>query len=363
VPTLQYASPVPGEGTEPEVEELSHELRGQAPRRTLRWLFQLTLVALAFYLSWRLLAGLSWEELTTRLGEASPWLTALAGLAMVARFVLWDLRWRRAFARLGERPPGLIRSFFALLSGACVNLVTPTARIFGGLLRARYVARRSSHSFATIYGTVLYDQVAHSVVMGGLTWLALVGFAWVLGQRWLAAATALALLVATAMAVRWLVGPDWLAAGRVGESFRRLAARRRLAGLMAHGREAYQVVRTLLADVPLRRDALLLGLAYYLLNVSAQWLVFLALERPVDPLVVLLAVTLGTAAGIVTGTPGGLGTTEAGMILAYVALDVPRIDAAAGTLLFRALHYLSVLAPGLPALIAFELREHPRRRR
>jgi uncharacterized protein (TIRG00374 family) len=355
---------VPGEeGTEPAVAELAHELEGGRWRRLLRAALQLALVALAFYLSWRLLAGLSWEDLTDRLGEARPLMTAVAASLMVARFVPWDLRWRRAFARLGERPPGLVRTFLALLCGACVNLVTPTARIFGGLLRARYVARRSSHSFGTIYGTVLYDQVAHSVVMGALTGIALIAFAWVLGQRWLAAAAALALVVGGAVALRWLAGPDRLARGRAGAYFRRLAERRRLAGLMRHGREAYQVLRSLLADRPLRRDAALLGIAYYVPNVLAQWLVFLALDRPIDPLVVLLAVTLGTAAGVLTGTPGGLGTTEAGMILAYVALDVPQLDAAAGTLLFRALHYLSVLGPGLPALIAFELREHPRRAR
>jgi uncharacterized membrane protein YbhN (UPF0104 family) len=56
------------------------------------------------------------------------------------------------------------------------------------------------------------------------------------------------------------------------------------------------------------------------------------------------------------GTPGGLGTTEATMVAAYVALGVDRVSAGAATLLFRGLHYALVIAVGGPALVGFELR-------
>jgi hypothetical protein len=36
---------------------------------------------------------------------------------------------------------------------------------------------------------------------------------------------------------------------------------------------------------------------------------------------------------------------------------VPSLDAAAGTLLFRGLHYVVMLGLGLPALASFELRQ------
>jgi uncharacterized membrane protein YbhN (UPF0104 family) len=59
---------------------------------------------------------------------------------------------------------------------------------------------------------------------------------------------------------------------------------------------------------------------------------------------------------MLTGTPGGLGTTEAAMVASFTAMGMDRVDAAAGTLLYRALHYVSILGLGVPALLALELK-------
>jgi hypothetical protein len=44
------------------------------------------------------------------------------------------------------------------------------------------------------------------------------------------------------------------------------------------------------------------------------------------------------------------------MVASFAALGVDRVDAAAGTLLFRGLHYATVLGLGLPALVLLEFR-------
>ncbi len=49
------------------------------------------------------------------------------------------------------------------------------------------------------------------------------------------------------------------------------------------------------------------------------------------------------------------------MIAAYAALGVDPVEAVAGTLLFRGLHYLAVLGRGLPSLAFHELAAGPRR--
>ncbi len=64
---------------------------------------------------------------------------------------------------------------------------------------------------------------------------------------------------------------------------------------------------------------------------------------------------LGGFAGIVTGTPGGVATTEAASIAGYVALGLGRAEAVAGVLLFRGLHYALVLGLGSPCLLYWEL--------
>src|SRR6185436_7293406 len=86
------------------------------------------------------------------------------------------------------------------------------------------------------------------------------------------------------------------------------------------------------------------------------WLIFRSIGEPVALLPVVAVVALGGAAGTMTGTPGGVGTTEAAMVAGFVALGMDRVDAGAGTLLFRGLHYAVVLAVGLPALAVLELR-------
>jgi uncharacterized protein (TIRG00374 family) len=339
-----------------------------APRRLLRPLLklglQLALIAGAGWLAGGVLRAVGWRALLERLRSTDPWFTAVAVGLLVGRFVIWDVRWRLAFKQLGEAP-GPLHSFFTLLGAACANTLTPMARVVGGLLRARYVSSEGDQSFGRVFGVVVFDQIAHQTVMVITGWLAFAGMAWVLGMPGLAAFALLALLVATTLfdvaLRRWQAGRE----GRLVSWLTRRATvleTGRTQSVYFHGREAVAVVRELLGRARLRRQALTIGVGYVMLNAAAQWALFRALDRPVDLLTVLLAVTAGTAAGTFTGTPGGVGTTEAGMVLAYVALGVPELDAGAGTLLFRGLHYVVVLALGLPALLVFEARLRRRAR-
>jgi uncharacterized protein (TIRG00374 family) len=104
-------------------------------------------------------------------------------------------------------------------------------------------------------------------------------------------------------------------------------------------------------------------LAFGLLNLGAQWVLFRALGIRVDPFVVAAVIGGGTIVGALTGSPGGLATTEAAMTAGYVALGIGELDAAAATLLYRGLHYAVVLALGAPSLFYFEIVERRARRR
>jgi uncharacterized membrane protein YbhN (UPF0104 family) len=371
-------------------------------RRDGRWrrwaggLAQLALLLAVVYFTGRLLSDVGLHQLGDRIREAAPALLLAATGALFARFVVWDVRWRLAFREL-DATPGVAQSFFSLLGAVFVNLVTPSARIFGGLLRARYVSRSGERSFGRVYGVVLFDQVAHQVVVVITTCLALVGMAALLQIWWLAVSTAVVLVAAATVFSLWTQGrlgrrapasgcdeeppaagldpatpppgEDDLAGngGFVGW-LARVAARQierggRAGSVYREGAEALRAIRFLLGCERLRRWAILLGLGFVLLNALAQWLVFLSLDFRVSMLAVLIGVTLGTAAGALTGTPGGLGTTEAGMIFTFVALEVPEVEAVAATVLYRGLHYLLVVALGLPALLAFEARHRRAKRR
>ena len=326
-------------------------------RPWITWLVKLGIAALTLWLAWRLAAGIEWEDLAARLRMASWTLIALAVVCLIGRFVIWDLRWWIA-ARQLDHDARLLLGFFALIASSAVNHVTPTVRIVGGLVRARYIARGRAQTFGHAYGVVLYDQLVHNATMTGITWVALIAAAFALDYHEVAW-SALAALVATAVG-----GLVWLRRGSPGgrpvaDFLKRLAARRTgtIQRVLAHSQDAVDVFLRLLGNRRLHVEAVALGLGFFVLNALAQWIAFRALGTDVGVAVVIAAVSLGSAAGMLTGTPGGIGTTEAAMVASFVALGVDRVDAAAATILFRGLHYAVVLAIGVPSLLVLELRD------
>ncbi|HKV11054.1 MAG TPA: lysylphosphatidylglycerol synthase transmembrane domain-containing protein [Thermoanaerobaculia bacterium] len=327
------------------------------------WVGRLLKVAVTVatvYFTWHFLArsNLDWALLTERVEEASrPYLALGIGL-LVLRFGIWDWRFRLAAHRAVGRSSGVVLGFFVLIASAALNLVTPTVRLIGGLMRARYWSRSTGYSFGFFYGVVLYDQIAHHTMMTLCTWVTLIVASFALGRPGLGVASLIALIAAIVALAVW--------SRRRGPSGQnpivRFLARRaekaegRLQKLFAHGHEAVGVFVHLLGYVPLRLQVLALGVLYFFVNAAAQWAMFVAIGAPVDPLVVIAVVALGNAVGTLTGTPGGLGTTELAMVASFKALGVDEVVAAAGTLLFRGLHYAAVLAIGLPALGLLELK-------
>jgi uncharacterized protein (TIRG00374 family) len=316
------------------------------------------LTVLALWLTWRLLQDIEWSVLEERLEEAN-WYFLIPGLLfMTGRYLLWEARLRRASFLAVQRVPrgGLV--FWVLLASAALNLITPSARLIGGLVRARYLARNLALPFGQVYGVVLYDQVAHHVVMSTCTWIAVIVAAPLFGQAWFGVVAAVALAAVIAGLLLWSRRSRTFEENPLVLFLARRAAKAegRTQRLYAHGHEAVGVFVRLLGYRRLHGRAILLGTGFFVTNVLAQWCVFRSLGMDVDPLVILAGVALGNAAGMLTGTPGGVGTTEAAMVAAFAAMGMDRVDAAAGTLLYRGLHYLSILGLGLPALLALEMR-------
>jgi len=344
-----------------EAAALPADLRG-ARRRVPPWavrLLKVVVLALALWLVARLLAGLGWADLRQRLATASPAWLAAAVVALVVRYVVWDERWRAAIRADGPLPPRRL-TFAALLAAATVNTITPAVRVIGGVVRARYVGRAIGRPTGRAYGSVLFDQLAHQAVTGGVTLVAAFAAAFAAGLPRLGAALAAAVAgLAAALAV-WSARRGGGEEGMVRRLASRVAARveraGRLGSLLSHGRDAVDSFTALVADRRLRLRVVVLGLVFVAANAGAQWMVFAALGAPVSPWIVLVVVALGSAAGILVGTPGGLGAAEATMIASFAALGVDRLDATAASLLYRALHFAVTLGLGVPCLVWLEAR-------
>jgi uncharacterized membrane protein YbhN (UPF0104 family) len=127
---------------------------------------------------------IGWSGLAERLSTAYPLLTAVGAGLLIARYLAWQLRWSVAARHIGEdsRPA---RRFGAVCASVLLNHATPSIRIFGSLLRARYLARGGRKGFVPQYAVVLYEQMVHMVVSTAVVWLAGSAIAWRLaGGLW-----------------------------------------------------------------------------------------------------------------------------------------------------------------------------------
>lgn len=323
-------------------------------------LLALVVFAAAVYLVHRLVAEVGWEEVRERLARARPQLVALAVVCFLFQLAFWAARQRLSIRRITSTPRSWVISL-ALVATAAANFLLPFARLIGGLLRARYLSRASSPRTPKriYYAAVLYDQLVHSVIMGSVAVAGLLGSALVLGR------TSLALGLAAGLAAAGLGAALWYrrragGLGRKGAFVRfveRRAERREgmIGRVLAGSETAARIFLRLIRSGRLWWQTLALGSGVFLAVTAAQWAVFRALGADVHPLVVVATVTMGLSAGVLLGTPGGLGTTEATMIALYGAFGVDRVVAASAVLLFRGLQFSVVLGLGLPSMAVLEL--------
>ncbi|HEY9420078.1 MAG TPA: lysylphosphatidylglycerol synthase transmembrane domain-containing protein [Thermoanaerobaculia bacterium] len=334
----------------------------QEPRAKAWWgrLLKYAIVALSLYFTWYFFTHtkFDWSRLARQVSEAHGPFLVLGVILLLARFAVWDWRFRLAVRRALGHSSGVLLGFFVLLGSAALNLITPTVRVVGGMMRARYFARANGRPFGLLYGVVLYDQMAHHAVMILCTWITLIATSFTLGRNGFAIATLLALLASIAALAIWSRRRGPYESNPIVRFLAKRAEKSKgnVQSVFAHGHEAVGILVRLLSFGRLHAYAAVLGVAYFFVNAAAQWVMFLAMGAPVDPFVVIAAVALGTAAGTLTATPGGIGTTEVAMMASYKLLGVDEILSAAGILLYRGLHYASLLALGLPALAVLEWR-------
>ena len=325
-------------------------------RRFLVGAGKLGALILAAWLAWRALRGLQWKELSRLLASASPlWLGATV-LLLAARPAVGAARWRLTLQRVGAIP-GRAWTYFAVAGSLLLDHVTPTARLLSSAVRARWLGGASCHGVGRAFGTVLYEQISHEVVMALATIAGLALVPALLGRPLVAGGVGLLGAVFVLAVVLWVRRRGGGLADGVGRFLQRRAERAegRWQRLYLHGGEVVTVMGRLVEDAGLAVRCVGLSVVFLALNVVAQWAAFRSLGAQPGFLPVFAVLSLGLTAGVVAGTPGGAGATEAVMVSVYVLLGVERADAAAGVVLYRGLHYLAVVALGLPAGAVFEL--------
>jgi len=335
-------------------------------RRWIRRSLELLVIGTTLYLAVALISEVGWRDLADELQTASPRLVAAVCALLALRYLAWNSRWQLALHRVGVHHC-FVRGLIALLAAAAVNHLTPSFRVFGGLLRARYISGSRSVPFAATYGAVLFDQIANQVLMGALSASAFIAMALHLGRAREALAGALAvvaLVLLVPLISRHLRRPRASSPRpESGDEATPTGLGRWLRPLASRGRDVLLILERLLRDPSLVAGAVVLGLAYAALNLGAAWVAFLALGQTPPVSSVFLAVSLGVTIGALSGTPGGSLTTEAAMVTCYGLLGIDRSVALAATLLYRGLHYVLILSLGVPSLATLEFLHRRRSRR
>lgn len=297
--------------------------------------------------------------------NASPSWLALSGVAVVARFLLWGVKWQRMLARRAPVPLSVVLR--AILAGSFVNLTTPTFKLAGGFVRAAIISRRCGWPMLDACGHAVADQgtnaIGHLALYGLVSVLAARGLP--PGPMRLGLVTSGALVLGVLVAFVVFRGPIWRLALRPAPN--RLLARllRREPSEEAEEPDLARVLRPLLGPSVSRTAwAQDVGLAVTSIasvcisNVLVLRAVGVDAPIPIVASAVLLSYFAGTAAGI----GGGLGVTEVALATLYAELGLAAEAAATGVLLHRGMFYAIVLGCGGLALAIESRGQAPRRR-
>ena len=305
-------------------------------RRAAGQMVSAVLVGAAIWFLFRTGSQVGWDQVGDRLRAADPLVLAGVVLVTLGRNAVWALRWQ-LLARPATAFPWW-PAHKALMASLFITTVVPGSRSFGGLVRARHLARACGRPMGPFYGGALVDQIGYSIismVMGAIFVLGYWGERSGVGNKgfWLAAA---GLLGGVALGVLY---------HRREQVLERL--RRRSARLADGVQGTMSVARQLLArggSWPIIGAG---GLLVYGANIVAIQLGALALGAPMSFAAAAGAFSVGALAGTVANTPGGLGATEYAAVefLGRAAGIEP--DVALGSvLLARGAHYICSLVFG-----------------
>lgn len=313
--------------------------RAPAGKKPLRVVLSLLLLAAALWFLWRIGSRAGWGNLGRRLAEVTLWPLLLAIAVNLLRYVIWGLRWQQLLRSVARVRWWLVQR--ALLASVFYNTVVPGARAFGGVIRARYLARSTGLAPGPLFGAALVDQMGYSLVSMtlGMVFLPGVFLAGRAGAaRWFLLPALMVLAVVVLLAWRWREG--------LLEKLRQ-----RMPSVAGNFTGTFRTARKLLARPGSWGIMVVGGTLVWMGNILTFMLAARALGLDVPFLVAAAAFTLGSLAGVASGSPGGAGVTEAAAVVPLVHLGYPDDLALASVLLARGIHYASaILLGGICAL-------------
>ncbi len=316
--------------------------RGGRRRRVLA---VVVMAAALLVLAWQVRRAGPAELLAQLASVTLSWLGILFALTFV-RYLVASLRLASITRCLlpVRRTPFVAIVFVSQMLGIAI----PGLRVGATVLRAHLAARRFGGGIALHLGPNLLDQLALAVswllVALGLAPLLVtdarsdVGPSAILSLLGAVILIALVVLVFKHQRHRLIA---WLARPRGG----------RREAIAEACRRTLESMGTLIDNPRALAVGIGGGVAFVLLTGLTQHLALLAIGADSTWWVAVLAVVVGTSIGTASGSPGGLGVTEAAQVAFLQAHGTPLGAATAAVLLARGSYYLLIIVGGLIGLI------------
>jgi glycosyltransferase 2 family protein len=322
-------------------EVLEKNLAGNSPlgRRIFspRNIASILLTLVILYLGYRELLGFDWREVWASIQGVNAELFALAFAIFYCSFPLRALRWKMllnnvGYDRVSGNPLpsalGLTRIMYLAWFVNCLTI----ARL-GDAYRCYLLKKEAGVSFAVTLGTVLAERLLDLAVLATMMGA---GLLVVFGGS-LPAQAIQALAAGLTLSVVGIIG--LLSMRRLRWAFELVLPKR----FHAHYARLEHGIVDSFRRLPALAAYSVIG---WLIEGTTLYLTAAAVGAPVpvaSALVIALAASLLTT---VPFTPGGLGFTEAGMVLLLGWLGLDASTAGAVTLLFRLINYWSIVVFG-----------------
>ena len=327
-------------------------LTGDAPplgRRVLRMrtVASFLLAFVVLYLVYRQVLGLGWRELWASMRGANAGLLVLSFTVFYCSYLFRALRWKTLLENVGYgratgRPIpstfGLAKIMYLAWFANCITV----ARL-GDIYRGYLLKRTSGVSLAVTLGTILAERLLDLMVLAAMLCAGVLVFT----EETLPTEAAQALTVGLILSTVGICG--LLAMRRLGWLVERFLPKQ----LHAHYARFEHGTVGSFQRIPLLVAYSAIG---WVIEGSTLYLTAAAVGTPISAVGALSVALIASLLTTVPFTPGGLGFTEAGMVLLLQWLGLDALSAGATTLLFRAINYWSIVGFG-SILYVFSARD------
>ncbi|MFH1210478.1 MAG: lysylphosphatidylglycerol synthase transmembrane domain-containing protein [archaeon] len=312
--------------------------------------YQIIFVILALSLLYFVLNKVGFRNIWENLMLLKWYYLVLAVGINLLVFMTWNYKWKLLVDKISK--VRFWQLFPVLMTGVFFNAATPTANVGGEPLRAYYLGKIFKKDKSKYFATIIIDKITNAG-----TALIFVLFSVLFIWMFLKTSTTLKIVLQTLVIVAAIVigiaifykklkfrntakvcYPLFKKKFKTKESFLNYAERRK-ENMFCVLREFYKNRKALTKETGL-------GILMQIFTFGKAYILFIALGEHVNPLYVILAVSIAVMIGQLIIVPGGIGVVESSMISMYALLGINADVAAMVTILDRVIYYFFALGVG-----------------